>query len=173
MADNTDMTMAEATAILEHQAAINRLVARITRHQEAVERNQRRKKKRLGKRLFAAERIADPEAKAKAFGKIWRSVTPPVAEPIPPKFDRGAEATELRQAKLVDALFNYATLASAWRMAGYAPTHHVNLQKLLRSPFIRAEVIERLDAGGKMRQGLHERVVAKLGWQPVELADLI
>jgi hypothetical protein len=79
----------------------------------------------------------------------------------------------LRQAKLVDALFHYATLASAWRMAGYSPTHHASLIKILSSPNIRAEIIRRLDAGGKLRGRLHERVVAKLGWRPVTLEDLI
>jgi hypothetical protein len=109
------MTIKECDTALKNYAGVQRLVAKIERHQEAVARkNARRKKKRLFKRLVAAERLVDPEAKAKALAKIWRSVTPPAPEPIPPKFDRSAEATELRQAKLVDNLFHYATLATAW-----------------------------------------------------------
>jgi hypothetical protein len=168
------MTIKECDTALKNYAGVQRLVARIERHQEAVARkNQRRKKKGLVKRLVAAEHLVDPVAKAKALAKIWRSVTPPVAEPIPPKFDRSAEATTERQAKLVDNLFHYATLAGAWGMAGYSPRHHASLIKILSSPFIRAEIVRRLNDGGKMRQGIHERAVAKLGWQPISLEDLI
>src|SRR5258708_27913915 len=96
------MGSAENTT-MEGLAFVRKLLA----HRDAeIRKNERRKKKRLGKRLAAAVRIVDPEAKAAAFGKIWRSVTPPG-----PKFDRNPQATQAPQAKLPHALFHYPTLA--------------------------------------------------------------
>jgi hypothetical protein len=155
---NTPMTM-------ERQAAINKIIARMERSQEAVARkNKRRKDKRFGD-AYKANLGADPEAQAKALSRIMRPVLNPKIIP-PPKPVPDAE-------KLVDILFRGAYLASAWRQAGYSRKHHASIGKILISPTIRAYVIERLNAGGKLRGKLHQAVIDKLGWRPVTLEDLI
>jgi hypothetical protein len=157
-------------ATMEGMLFVKKLLAQ---REAELRKNERRKKKRLGKRLAEAMRIDDPEAQVKAFDKLWRSAKPaPPPEPAP-AFAAALARHDDRQRKLVDHLFRGAYLAVAWRMAGYSRKHHASIGKLLSSPTTRAYVIEHLNRGGKLRGKLHQAVIDKLGWRPVRLEDLI